>query len=68
LLDEGRPEGRWRAPGGRIPLAGRLRTPAGVKRRVALDMELIEPPSTWLDIKIPALTGPRLPGDGSTIR
>jgi len=47
---------------------GPLQTQADVKRRVALDVEYIEKQSLWLDLKILALTGPRLLGDRSTIR
>jgi Undecaprenyl-phosphate glucose phosphotransferase len=47
---------------------GPLHTPAEVKRRVALDVEYIERQTLWLDLKILALTGPRLLGDRSAVR
>ena len=47
---------------------GPLQTPADVKRRVALDVEYIERQTLWLDLKILALTGPRLLGDRSAVR
>ena len=39
-----------------------------MKRRVALDVEYIERQTLWLDLKILALTGPRLLGDRSAVR
>jgi polysaccharide biosynthesis protein PslA len=47
---------------------GPLHLPADVKRRVALDVEYIERQSLWLDLKILALTVPRLLGDRTSIR
>lgn len=47
---------------------GPLHTQADVKRRVALDVEYIEHQSFLLDLKILALTLPRLLGDRSTVR
>jgi polysaccharide biosynthesis protein PslA len=47
---------------------GPLHTQADVKRRVALDVEYIERQSLALDLRIIALTLPRLLGDRSTVR
>jgi polysaccharide biosynthesis protein PslA len=47
---------------------GPLQSPSDVKRRVALDVEYIERQTLWLDLKILALTGPRLLGDRSAVR
>lgn len=47
---------------------GPLHTPADVKRRVTLDVEYIERQSLWLDLKILAMTSPRLLGDRSSVR
>jgi Undecaprenyl-phosphate glucose phosphotransferase len=47
---------------------GPLHSQADVKRRVALDVEYIERQTLWLDLKILALTAPRLLGDRSAIR
>jgi exopolysaccharide biosynthesis polyprenyl glycosylphosphotransferase len=47
---------------------GPLHTQADLKRRVALDVEYIERQTLLLDLKVIALTVPRLFGDSSTIR
>ena len=47
---------------------GALQTAADVARRVELDVEYIENQSFWLDMKIIALTVPRMLGDREAIR